>query len=136
MKSAPTLKELREENYAHWLTTLLPLKKETSLKLTPLPETKVNGKPAVGVKVSAEGRPDVSLYFDKKSHLLVKSERKTMEAGESILKEDIYSTYKEFDGVRLPTKIERWSGGKKISEITTAGYHFPRKLDESTFAKP
>jgi len=133
---AARLKELREDNYARWLTTLLPLKKDTALRLTLLPEAKVNGEPAVGVKVSAKDRPDVSLYFDKKSHLLVKLERKAMEAGESILKEEIYSAYKEFDGVRLPTKIERWAGGKKVGEITSAGYRLPRKLDESTFAKP
>jgi len=129
------LKELRDESYAHWLSTLLPLK-EPSFRLTQLPEAKVNGEPAVGVKVSAENRPDISLYFDKKTHFLVKLERRAEEGGESVLREETYSAYKEFDGVRLPAKIVRSAGGKKVSEVTTATYTFPRKVDEATFAKP
>jgi hypothetical protein len=129
------LKELREEMYARWLTTLLPLK-EPALRLAPLPEAKVNGEPAVGVKVSSDRRPDVSLYFDKKTHFLVKSERKATEGGTSQIKEDVYSAYNEFDGVRLPTKMVRSLGGKKVSEFTTATYTFPRKVDDGTFAKP
>jgi hypothetical protein len=130
------LKELREDNYAQWLTTLLPLKKDTALRLAPLPEAKVNGEPAQGVKVSSPGHADVSLYFDKKNHLLVKSERRATEGGDDVVKEETFSGYKEFDGVKLPTRIVRTVGGKKFSETTEAAYKFPGKVEEATFGKP
>jgi hypothetical protein len=133
---AERLKELREEGHARRLAALLPLTKDASLRLAPAPEAKVNGEPAPGVKVSAEGHADVLLYFDKKTHLLVKSERRAAEGGESVLREETYSAYKEFDGVRLPTKVVRTAGGKPVSETTTAAYAFPRKVEEATFAKP
>jgi hypothetical protein len=112
------------------------LKKDPSLRLAPLPEAKVNGEPAAGVKVSSKGRPDVKLYFDKKSHLLVKAERQAAEAGETALHEETYGGYKEFDGLKLPTKVMRSVGGKKVSDTTEAGYKFPDKVEEGTFAKP
>jgi hypothetical protein len=134
--TAERLKELREDGYARWLTTLLPLRKDPAFELTPLPEAKVNDEPALGVKVSRKGHADVSLYFDKKSRLLVKLARQVEQAGHSSAGETVYSGYKEFDGVKLPTKIVQTRDGKKLVEITEAGYKFPAKVEDTTFAKP
>jgi hypothetical protein len=133
---AERLKELREDGYAQWLTTLLPVKKDVSLRLAPLPEARVNGEPALGVKVSSKGRADVKLYFDKKTHLLVRSERAAAEGGETETREETFSGHKDFDGVRLPTKVVLSVGGKKFGETTEAAYKFPGKLEEGTFGKP
>jgi len=133
---AARLKELREDAYAQWLTTLLPLKTDASLRLAPLPEAKVNGEPALGVKVSSKGHADVNLYFEKKSRLLVKSERQASEGGDTVVKEETFSGYKEFDGVKLPTRVVQTVGGKKFSDTTEAAYKFPSKLEEATFGKP
>ncbi len=133
---AERLHELREDGYAQWLTTLLPLKKDSALQLAPLAEIKVNGEPALGVKVSSKGRPDVKLFFDKKSHLLVKTERQAAEGGETVAREETFSGYKEFDGLKLPTKIVQTVGGKKFSDTTEAAYKFPAKAEEGTFTKP
>jgi hypothetical protein len=133
---AERLKELREDAHARRLTTLLPLKNDSSLRLAPLPEVKVDGEPALGVRVTVRGHAEVSLYFDKKSRLLVRAARQATEAGETATREETYSGYKEFDGVKLPTKVIQTVGGKKLSETVSADYTFPRKLDEGTFAKP
>jgi hypothetical protein len=115
------LKELREDGYAKWLTTLLPLKKDSAFRLEPL-------SGVAGVKVSRAGHADVKLYFDEKSHLLVKMER---QAGETT-----YSAYRDFDGVKRPTRVVQTVGGKKFLEVTEVSYKFPRKVEEATFAKP
>jgi len=130
------LKEVREDGYARWLSTLLPLKKDSSFELALLPEQKVNDEPAVGVKVSRKGHGDVALYFDKKTRLLVKVARQVEEAGQSLAGDAVYSGYKDFDGVKLPTRVVQSLDGKKKVEITEAAYKFPRKIDEATFAKP
>jgi hypothetical protein len=134
--SPARLKELREDAYAQWLTTLLPLTRESSLQLAQLAESKVNNEPARGVQVSSKGHADVKLYFDAKTHLLVKMERQAAEAGAKVVREETYSAHKDFDGVRLPTKIVQTVGGKKLSETAEVEYTVPRKLEEASFGKP
>jgi hypothetical protein len=129
------LKELHEEMYVQWLTALTPLKKD-GFELTPLAEVKVGDRPAVGVKAVRTGHADVKLWFDKESHLLVRMQRRAEEAGIKIDKELQFSDYKEFDGVKLPTKQVETIEGKKFSELTSASYKLLKKIDEGTFAKP
>jgi hypothetical protein len=127
--------ELQEGAYVYWLTTLVPLR-DKAFELAPLPETKVNDKAAVGVKVTHKGRVDVQLYFDKQTHLLVKAQRHTKEAGTPVAKQTLFSDYREFDGLQMPTRLLEWVNDKKTTEWTVTGYKFPAKLEDSTFSKP
>src|SRR5947208_1477821 len=77
--------------------------------------TKVNGKPAVGVRVSHKGHRDINLYFDKDKGLLLKIERtvKDLMAGGKESQEEVsYSDYKEVEGVQQPTKLVIKRDGK------------------------
>src|SRR4051794_26575345 len=65
------LAEHQENHYGGYVTTLLPLK-DKAFTLTALPDEKVDGRPAAGVKVSHKGHRDVSLYFDKQTGLLAR----------------------------------------------------------------
>ena len=58
-----------------WLLRLLaPLVKDPGFKLDTVPDKDVDGKPAAGVKVVRDGKPTITLYFDKGTGLLAKSE--------------------------------------------------------------
>jgi hypothetical protein len=127
--------ELREEAWVAWMTTLAPLK-DKDVVLQMLPEEKVNDQPAVGIKASVKGHAELKLYFDRKTWLLVKLDRKTQEEGLEFRKETLYSEYKEFDGIKMPTRIVEIARGKKVLELTVREYRFPEKHDEATFAKP
>ena len=131
----PEVDELRERAYAAWLTTLLPLR-EKDFELKVLPEVMVGDSPAVGLQATHKDRPDVKLYFDAKTHLLVKVERRAKEAGQEVTRETILSEAKAFDGVKLATKRQELANGKKTAEWTLTGCRFPEKVDESVFAKP
>jgi hypothetical protein len=128
------LKELADEAYVLWLTTLVPLKKD-GVMLKSLPQMKVHDQPAVGVVVSAKDRSTVKLYFDKASHLLVKIEREAKQASSTVNKEYLYEDYKKTDGVQLPAKITELVGGAKFSELTAVSYQL-HKPDEASFGKP
>jgi hypothetical protein len=123
------IKELRDEAYVEWLTTLVPLKKD-GVTLKPLPAN----KGTVGIAVSSKDRPDVKMYFDKDSRLLVKIERDAVQAGVKIGKEYQFADYKEVDGAKLPTKLTELVNDKKFSEIT-AEYRL-HKPDDAAFAPP
>jgi hypothetical protein len=133
--SKERLDEMREEAYVQWLTTLVPLRKDT-FELAPVPEIKVDGKAAAGVKASSKGHNDVKLYFDKASGLLVKIERRARQAGLPVEKEYLYSEHKPFDGVKLPTKQVELLNGKKFSQLSSAAYKFLDKVDAAAFDKP
>jgi hypothetical protein len=130
------LAELQEEAYAQWVSLLVPLAKDTDFNLAPLPKTKVNDRPAVGIKVTRKARPDISLYFDTENKLLVKVSRKGKEAGLDAFKEDYFSDYKEVDGVRLPFHILRMLDQKKFHDLKVASYKFLGKADDKVFSKP
>jgi hypothetical protein len=96
------------------VTSLVPLLKEKEYKLAPLDEVKVEGRPALGVKVSREGYPDVSLYFDKETGLLVKSgmRDKTAWMDKEGLQETVYQDYRELDFVSADEKVLKAAGIK------------------------
>jgi len=132
--SGERVTEMREEVYVIWVATLAPLKKEPFM-LSVLPEIKVSGEPAIGVKVISKAKPELKLYFDKKTNLLVKIERRATQLGQKVDKEYLYSDHKEFDGVKLPTKLAELISGRKLSELTVTAYKL-KKVDDSVFAKP
>jgi hypothetical protein len=119
-----------------WLSTLLPLRTEAGFEVLPLAESKVLDRPAAGIKVARKGQADVSLYFDKATHLLVKMQRKTTEADQPMEQEYLYGDHKGFEGVRLPTRITEMRNGKRYTEQTGVSYQFVRSPDESAFTKP
>ncbi len=127
--------DLREEAYVNWVATLAPLSEKT-FELSTLAEAKVNDQPAIGIKAKRKDRPDVKLYFNKRTGLLVKIEHASKEAGLAITKERLFSEHKLFDGVKLPTKYQELADGKKMVEWTATSYKLPAKLEESSFDKP
>jgi hypothetical protein len=66
------LTELRSKVYVFHVASLVPLIQEQGYSLVAEPGQKVNDAPADVILVCRNGKPDVRLFFDQKSHLLVK----------------------------------------------------------------
>jgi hypothetical protein len=131
----PRLQELREELYVDWVTTLVPLTKG-GFTLATLPDVRIDGAAAAGVKVSRKGRPDVKLYFDRGSGLLARSENRASEAGVAVDRVCVYGAYKDFAGVKLPTTEKTSLGGRRALEVTVSGYKFLERIDPKSFGRP
>ncbi len=130
------VQELAEDLYLIWLTTLAPLKGNT-VQLGTTPEINIDGHPAVGVRVVAVNRPDVRLYFDKETGLLVMAERQASEGGiSSVKKEHFFSLHKDFDGVKLPTRERLVMAGNEILKVDYTSWKVLTKADEALFHKP
>jgi hypothetical protein len=132
----PRLTALREEGYLHWLATLIPLKKDNAFTLASLPDARVGDQDTAVVKVSRQGHADARLYFDKQTHLLVKAEHRARDAGLVVTKEYAYSDFKDFDGVKLPTKSVELTDGKKMTEVSEFTYKFLSRVDDNQFTRP
>jgi hypothetical protein len=129
------VEELHEEAYVLWLATLAPLR-DDGFELTPLPETRQNGRALAGVKVASKGHADARLFFDKESGLLVKIERRAREAGQTVDKEYAFGGHKEFDGVKLPTRVVEMHNGGRFVDLTNVSYKLLRGVNDSAFSRP
>lgn len=130
--------ELQQHNLrAGWVQSLLPLTGK-EYKLTSLGEVKVEGQAALGVKATRKDYPDVKLYFDKKTHMLVKSEHMTKDpmTKKDVNAEAYFSGYKEVEGSQVPTKTTIKHDGKKFVEAEQFEILPGAKLSDKTFARP
>jgi hypothetical protein len=124
--------------YAFGLALMPQRLKDAAFQLSPAGEIKVNDRPAVGVRVSRKGWPDVNLYFDKVTSLPVKAETRIRnpDANREVTAELAFSAYKPFEGIPSFTKMTwHWDRqlllDRELSEVKRL-----EKLDESLFAKP
>jgi hypothetical protein len=109
---AAELEEARRSSHADRVASLLPLLTDKGFTLTALGESKVNNQPALGVKVEMKGQPEVRLFFDKGSGLLVKAEHQGKEAatGKEVLLEEYYSDYREPDWTAADERVVKAAG--------------------------
>jgi hypothetical protein len=133
------LDEAREDMHSGSLAgQLTPLTKK-GYKLSPLGETKVNGRPAIGMLVQREGSRDFNMYFDKKDGLLVKTEGQSkdfQQGGKEVSREIIYSDYKDYEGMKIASRMQMKQDGKDFLTGEISNVKVIEKLNDDVFTKP
>lgn len=112
--------------------------REKGYELSLIGESKVDDKPAVGVRVSMKDRRDISLYFDAKTHLLVKIEHRSADpmTGNEFGEERILKDYKkDNDGNMVPGKVTVMRDGKKFLDAEVTDAKYLEKLPDAEFKK-
>src|SRR5262249_14395783 len=118
------------------LLGLLPLLDGALCRLALLADAEVNGRPAVGVRVSGSKQQDMDLYFDRTSHFLVMDKRPAIGAGPAAqVLSDVYSDWKEMNGVQVPTRIARSVNGRKSAEFEVLQFMLTARVEAAEFAK-
>jgi hypothetical protein len=111
--------------------------KNPALTLAPLGEIMVDGKPAVGVRVTKANKPDVNIYFNKATGYPVKAEMKfTNTAGQEQPLEFEFKDYQDISGVRHFSNVTMKVGDLLILECALSDIKLLQKLDASVFEKP
>jgi hypothetical protein len=129
---------VKEQAHMMKAARLVALLKDKDFQLEQLGEVKVEGKPAVGVRVSSKGHKDLSLYFNKDTGLVAKAERRATDpmAGKEFTEERIILEYeKNKDGIPLPKKVVVKHDGEKHIEVEVLESKWLEKLDDSEFKK-
>jgi hypothetical protein len=123
---AQDVAEMQRSVYLDRVLNLVPLLKEKSFTLTALGESKVNGQPVLGVKVTSKGQAEVKLFFARDSGLLAKYERMEPdpETKKEVLQETYPSDYREPD---LGAVAEQTLKAAKLSVEGPALLEFLRK---------
>lgn len=127
--------------YPHWLASMVPLN-DKRFEFSPVGSVTVDGKEAAGVRVSCKGRPDVNLFFDKKTGLAIKSERRAKDprTNEEYTAESIYREHKAFQGVLWPTnRLDRRDGAdleENSGRFELSDFQAHDELKEMSMARP
>ena len=130
------LADFREQGYLNWITTLVPLK-SSDFTLTLAGEQTRHAATLVGIRVSREGHRDVTLFFDKVTHLLVKiDERGTAGTGVDGHVETIRGKYQRVKGLHLPSSWEVFYNGKCLWSHHVTEYGLAEKPAPGTFDEP
>jgi hypothetical protein len=132
---ADKVAEAREQSHGHWVATLVPLR-GPEYKLAGRGEVKVLDKPAYGVIASRDGRRDVQLFFDKETHLLVKTEQRVKdEAGKELTEESYFSNFEE-KNARQPMKVSVRRDDMPYMDAEVTSFQTKEKLEDSLFQTP
>jgi hypothetical protein len=121
------------------VTNLFALTEDKAFKLSTLGDSKVGDAEVVGVQATKQDKRDVNLYFDKKTHLLLKAEYRAMEpiSKMEVAQEKIYSDYKELlPGLKMSSKQIVNNDGKRYMELEFTEVTAVERHDDSIFKKP
>jgi hypothetical protein len=132
------LEEFKEIAHAMRVGRLTNLLRDKSLQLSPLGESKVEGRPAVGVNIASKGHRNLELYFDKESGVLVKvqTRKHDLQTMQEVDEERIIKEYQDVGGHKVPKKVRVNHDGKKYVELEVVEVKFPDDIDDSEFQQP
>jgi hypothetical protein len=118
----------------HLITPLLDRK----YKLTLVGETKIDGRPATGVRVSRQGFRDLTLYFDRQTHLLVKMERRGLDPLTHMQCQEarLYKDYQKREGRMVPGSVSLLRDGGPTLEFHILDYTILNDVPAEEFARP
>jgi hypothetical protein len=115
---------------------LLPLKGK-EFKLDMVGEEKVDGKPAIAVRVTGPDGKDFTISFDKETDLPVKLSGRVIDfEGEEFNQETTFEEYKEFDGIKVATKAKSKKDGERYIDVEGMEFTILDELEPDAFAEP
>jgi outer membrane lipoprotein-sorting protein len=131
------LKSMREELQIEGAQSLGDLLK-APYELNALGEVKVKGKDAIGIRISKKGQKDFSLFIDKKTHFIVKTEVRAIDAnsGEEYTKESYITAYQDKGGAKVAKHVEIHKDGELFLDLEITDTEARDKFADSVFAKP
>lgn len=128
--------EATQQSHGRYVANLYPLK-EKAYTVSLVGDDKVNNTPVTVVRVERKDRRDVTLSFDKKTFLLLKSETRAKDemSGQEVTEETYFTEYND-KGLRQPKKISVKRDGKIFIEAEVLEIATDVKFDEKGFDKP
>ncbi len=134
---AATLGGWKELAHAGHLALLTPLlARDKGYDLTALGASEVGGRKALGVKVALKGRRDVRLYFAGETGLLVKMSYQPLAGGKAAVRDEVYSAFKDFDGLKRHTRTVVHLGGVAHAEVELISFKVLDRVDDKQFTRP
>jgi hypothetical protein len=137
IKDEQTLKEMREGLLAEGAGSLVALLDGT-YELSAAGEFKVKDMDAIGIRVSKKGQRDYTLYFDKKTNLVAKTEMRAFDTigKQEVTQEKFLMDYVDRNGLKSPKHVVIEKDGKQFMDLDVTDSQMFEKLDDSNFVMP
>jgi zinc protease len=96
-----------------------------------------NGTPAAVIEISGDKGSSVRLWIDEKSgDILKQSYQSAALTGAPSQVEQVFSDYRDVDGLRAPFKVTVLAGGEEFAQVEVGEIHYNTGLDKATLLKP
>jgi len=106
---------MRAGLYSRYIMTLVPILENKGVNLKLLEESMIEKRRVLGVRVSGVDKEDIDLFFDAKSGYLVRCITKPSDPSfKGSALEELFSEFKDFEGLKCPTQSIAYYGGKKF----------------------
>jgi hypothetical protein len=99
----------------------------------------VDGRDAYRVRLLTDDCHELFLYFDKETGRNVRRVEDVAYAGRVIRSDAVYSDYREFDGIEMPTRNRRqldYPGGRQVQYYVTEKVEHNVELEDELFETP
>jgi hypothetical protein len=145
MKFGDEPREMEGDALANWKRNayleILPMTlvqlKGKGYKLEAAGETKVDDKPALGVKVTGPDDKDFTIFFDKDSGLPARVVARVAGfQGNEFTQETTYKDYKDFDGIKKATRVVSKRDGEDFAKSEVTEFKVLDKADPQAFTEP
>ncbi|MGH9314253.1 MAG: hypothetical protein ACRD1S_13780, partial [Vicinamibacterales bacterium] len=100
-----------------------------------LEPAEVDGKKVEVVRWTAPGQ-NIRLFIDPTTHRIVKAAFRTVTPQGAADAEALWSDFREFGGLTVPSRVVTYRDGQKFSEGTLSDLKFNVGLDAKGFSKP
>jgi predicted Zn-dependent peptidase len=107
------------------------------VKAQALPDDSVDGKPVDVVHVTGPDEFDITLFFDKATHRLLKSTYQTVNqaAGQPAKAEETYSDYRQQDGLWIPFRQVETLNGERFQDVALTDVKVNPGISPAVFEK-
>jgi hypothetical protein len=109
---------------------------EDEYTLSSIPGVDVEGKSTVGIKAAHKSGSEITLYFDKRTFLLAKTEAIVAAPemdGKLVKSETFFADHKSFGGVKLPGKYKILYDSQRMVEGETVAIKTHATIDPAWF---
>jgi hypothetical protein len=138
IKDPKLIQEVRESARAEGGGNFVDMLNDKEMELSSVGTVKVRGKEAIGIRAAKKGQREVTYFFDKKTHLLVKTEQRALDtmSMQEYTQEKYMLEYADQDGMKVPRKIDIHKDGEPFVSIELTKVTATEKLDASYFQMP
>jgi hypothetical protein len=128
-------KEMKNGMDFHAATELHPLLDDKTFDLSMIDKPEKDGdRDVVGVLAKTKDKHEIKLFFDAKSFVLVKAERKGLDFEEKAVDQQVlFQDFKKIDGILRPMKQELHFDGKKVMSLEVVEFKHLEKIDKKEF---
>ena len=96
----------------------------------------MNGIQVYNIKITYKDNDVMNYYMDAAKFLVLKEKSTDTTQGQAMVEEDVYSDFREVDGVMVPFKFEIFANGQNSVVANVDKVEFNLPLEDTIFKKP